>query len=224
MPTKKALDRFVNLADVLERVGDVPPNRVRMQPPPGRATEADVVRILDRENIPCELIEGTLVEKAMGAPEGNLGMELGWRLGAFVAKADLGLLLGADGTLRLMPGLVRIPDLSFISWKTLPSKVLPPEPIPDLVPDLCVEVLSPSNTKKEMALKLKDYFVAGVQVVWLIDPATRSVRVFHSPDAAVTLAETDTLDGGEVLPGFTLALGELFAHTPRATPKRRRGG
>ena len=83
--------------------------------------------------------------------------------------------------------------------------------IPDLVPDLAVEVLSAGNTPGEMARKRQDYFAAGVQVVWEVNPSTRTVEVFTTPDHSTVLHEAQTLDGGMVLPGFTLPLQELFS-------------
>ena len=84
-------------------------------------------------------------------------------------------------------------------------------PILDLAPDLAVEVLSKSNSRGEMQRKLRDYFAAGTKLVWYVDPKKRTVRVYTDPDNAATLTEDRTLDGGDVLPGFTLRLRELFA-------------
>jgi Uma2 family endonuclease len=113
--------------------------------------------------------------------------------------------------MRLAPGLVRIPDVAFISWDRLPNRRVPTEPIPDLAPDLAVEVLSVGNTLGEMARKRQDYFAADVHLVWQVDPRTRTVEVFTAPDQSTILHETHILDGGTVLPGFTLPLPELFA-------------
>ena len=84
-------------------------------------------------------------------------------------------------SLRLFPGLVRIPDIAFVSWARIPGGRMPKEPIPDLVPDLAVEVLSPSNTPREMALKRRHYFEAGVRLVWIVDPEAPDRRRLHRP-------------------------------------------
>jgi Uma2 family endonuclease len=204
------------MAEMLEQLGGIDPHRVRSWPPPGRATEKDVIAILDRENRLYELVDGVLVEKIMGFMESALAVILGGKLGSFAEEHDLGLVAGTDGTLRLMPRLVRIPDVSFISWQQLPDRVYPSEPVPELYPDLAVEVLSEGNTPGEMARKLKEYFLAGTRLVWLVDPGTRTVRVHTAPDQFTTLTESDTLDGGDVLPGFTLPLRLLFARVPSA--------
>ena len=76
---------------------------------------------------------------------------------------------------------------------------------------MTVEVLSPSNTKAEMQIKLGEYFQAGVRLVWIVDPKKKTVSVYTSPEEVTTLAEKQTLTGGEVLPGFELPLKTLFA-------------
>src|SRR5215467_10722255 len=161
----------VTVSDLLHQLGDIPPERVRLQPAPGTATEADVVAVHDREKRLCELVDGVLVEKTMGYYESYIAATLIRLLGNFVAEHDLGIVAGADGMMRLAPGLVRVPDVSFVAWERLPGQRLPRQPIPDLVPDLVVEVLSEGNTPHEMARKLDEYFARGVQLVWLVDPA-----------------------------------------------------
>src|SRR5207244_1320595 len=136
-------------------------------------------------------------------------------LNVFVRPRNLGLVAGADGAMRLFGGLIRIPDVSFVSWGRLPGRRRPSKPIPALVPDLAAEVLSPSNTTGEMRRKRQDYFAAGVQLVWEIDPDARTVSVDTSVNAVQVLSAEDTLDGGSVLPGFSLPLRELFAELDR---------
>lgn len=204
------------LADLLDRLGNVPPKRIRFRPYPGTATEADVLAAMQgpRERL-CELVEGVLVEKARGYRESRLAGFLLGLLNAFVIPRNLGIVTGADGTVRLMPGLVRIPDVAFTSWDRLPGRREPTAPIPTLAPDLAVEVLSASNTPTEMARKRLDYFTAGVRLVWEIDPDARTVSVYTGVDTFSVLTVSDTLDGGAVLPGFTLPLRDLFAELDR---------
>jgi len=92
-----------------------------------------------------------------------------------------------------------------------PERRMPTGPIPNLALDLVVEVLSESNTPGEMQCKRREYFKAGVRLVWLINPETRSVDIYTDVDSVTIRGEADTLDGDVVLPGFTLALRELFA-------------
>ena len=206
------------LADLLERLGSLPPERIRMHPPPGTATERDVLANHGGTKRLCELVDGVLVEKAMGFYESHLAAVLIRLLGNFVERHDLGIVLAPDGTLRLTPGLVRIPDVSFISWDHFPNRRLPSEPIPDLAPDLAVDILSSSNTEQEMRRKLREYFAAAVILVWYADPRTRTVRCYTSPEDVTTLTESDTLDAAPVLPGFMLPVRDWFgqADDPRS--------
>jgi Uma2 family endonuclease len=182
-----------------------------MDPPPGRATEADLLEAERRYHRLYELVDGTLVEKAMGYPESLLALALAGFLRAYVKPRKLGLVSGADGSVRLFAGLVRIPDVAFASWDRFPDRKVPKEPIPGLAPDLAIEVLSESNTRPEMKRKRRDYFDAGVRLVWEVDPKRRRVSVY-TPDGSVTvLKESQRLEGGDVLPGLTLELSELFA-------------
>jgi Uma2 family endonuclease len=204
-----------SIADLLEQLG-VSAERVRARPAPGTASEQDVVNIEARENRLYELVDGVLVEKVIGFEESLLAAELIRILGSFVKRHDLGLVAAPDGADRLMPGLVRIPDVSFVSWDRLPGKKRPRGPIPDLVPDLAVEVLSESNTEQEISRKVREYFDAGVHLVWLIDPSNRTARVHTSARKFTALGEQQTLTGGKVLHGFKLPLRKIFENpTPR---------
>ena len=130
----------------------------------------------------------------------------------FVRPRRLGLVLTTDGTLKILPGLVRLPDACFIPRDRLPGGKRPKEPIPGLVPDLAVEVLSKGNTRAEMARKLREYFEAGTRLVWMVDPKARTVRVHTGPTTrqSTVLKLGDTLDGGDVLPGFAVPVADLF--------------
>jgi Uma2 family endonuclease len=206
-----------NLAELLSRLGSVPAERIRLQPPPGTATEADVLASLEapRKRI-CELVHGVLVEKAMGYADSVLAGVLIEFLNAFVRPRNLGLITAPDGTVRLWADRVRAPDVAFFSWDRLPGKTRPREAIPSLAPDLAVEILSASNTPQEMRIKRGDYFAAGVLRVWEIDPELRSVRVYESPEVPrESLRESDVLRGEFALEGFRLPLGEFFAELDR---------
>jgi Uma2 family endonuclease len=227
---KNKVPKTWRLSDFLKSLGNISPNRIRMYPWPGTAVESDVTAIQEHQELLCELIEGVLVEKIMGYQEGFLAAILIRLLGNFADENDLGAVNGADGTIRLMPGLVRIPDVSFVSWDKLPRRMIPKTAIPDLVPDLAVEVLSEGNSAEEMVRKLRDYFFCGVRLVWYVDPAKRSVSVYTSPEDRVDLDESGTLDGGVVLPGFKLSLRKLFARVQRDEPaaggkrRKKKGG
>jgi len=204
-----------NLQQLLDDLGGIPAFRVSLTPPPGLATEADVIAMEANHNRLFELIEGVLVEKGMGYRESMLAVAIAAYLREFVLSHKLGLLTGADGFYRLFPGLIRIPDVAYASWDRIPGRKVPESPIPNLIPDLAVEVLSESNTKKEMERKRKEYLEAGVRLIWLVDPKRRTVTVIQADGSKSVLDATKTLDGGDVLPGFSLKLQELFAELDR---------
>jgi Uma2 family endonuclease len=208
--------RDLSIADLLESLGDIPPERIRLHPPLGSATEADVLALLEaRRKRICELVDGVLVEKAMGFRESLIAGLILRILGDYVARRSLGVVAGADGTFSPLPGRVRIPDVAFYAWNRFPEGRIPDAPIPAIAPDLAVEVLSPSNTTKEMALKRRDYFAAGVRLVWEVDPKTRTVAVYTGPKRHRILGEMDTLGAGDILPEFALPVRDLFADLDR---------
>ncbi len=213
---KRPLATVETLADLLDRLGNVPLERVRFQPLPGTATERDVIVALESiDKRLYELIDGVLVEKAMGAREALVATLLAYQIMRYLDKHDLGLVLGGDGSVRLWRGRIRIPDVSFISWQRLPEGELPDEAISTTVPDLAVEVLSISNTPKEIAQRIADFFRAGTRLFWVIDPKTATAEVYTSPTESRYLGKSGILDGGDVLPGFRLPLAKLVAKTRR---------
>lgn len=197
---------FRTVGALLEHLGGIPPQRVRLHPAPGTATEND---ILEADRL-CELVDGVLVEKPMGFEESLIAGYIIHLIHAFLAPQKLGVVSAPDGPIRLVPGLVRLPDVAFYSWARFPKRKVPKAAIPSIVPDLAIEVLSKSNTPGEMDRKLREYFAAGVQLVWFIDHQTRTARVYTTPKKFATFHRDQSLDGGAVLPGFTLPLREVF--------------
>lgn len=153
----------------------------------------------------------------MGWQESMLAGILLYWLNQFLETNNLGLATGADGFSRLFPDTVRGPDVAFVNWSRLPHGV-PAEPIPELVPNFVMEILSIGNTRGEMARKRREYFHAGVQLVWIVDPRARTVAVYRSADNAVIVDDSRNLDAGEILPGFTVNLSDLFARLDQMPP------
>jgi Uma2 family endonuclease len=197
------------VADLQNHLDGIPAHRIRLRPWPGTATVQDVVQLNDHHNRLCELIDGVLVEKAMGFEESWITLNLLILIGQFLQQHPLGIVTGADGLIQLLPHQVRIPDGAYFAWDRLPNQRLPREAVPHIVPDLAIEVLSGSNTSTEMRRKLREYFQAGVRLVWYLDPASRTVTVYHS-EYSVELDGDQVLTGGEVLPGFQVSVRQLF--------------
>ncbi|MCH8045335.1 MAG: Uma2 family endonuclease [Planctomycetes bacterium] len=207
-----ALPTDWSVANLQQHLGGIPLERIRLYPPPGMATEKDLLALLDdREKRICELIDGVLVEKTMGYYESQIASLIGHFIHSFLDQHNLGIVLGEAGTLRILPEQVRIADVAFIRWERFPNGKLPHEPVPALAPDLAIEVLSKGNTEPEMHRKLRDYFAAGVRLVWYIDPESQTATAYTAADQSTAIGRDGVLDGGDVLPGFTLSLTELFA-------------
>ncbi|HET6576436.1 MAG TPA: Uma2 family endonuclease [Fimbriiglobus sp.] len=205
------------LADLLHQLGDIPPDRVRAEPPPGTVTFEQLVQINERQSPTCEWVDSTLVEKAVGMFESWVAIIIGWKFGRYLEEHDLGMMVGEAAVMRILPGVGRAPDVAFLAWASLPGGRPPSrsDPIPAVVPDLAVEVLSASNTRREMERKRREYFQAGVKLVWEIDPQTRAANVYTAVDKMTPVPVGGTLDGGSVLPGFQLSLKAVFDRAER---------
>jgi Uma2 family endonuclease len=122
---------------------------------------------------------------------------------------------GEAGMLKLFTGLIRIPDVAFITWDRLPDRRVPEQPIAAVAPELAVEVISKGNTVKEMDRKLQEYFAAGAGAVWMVYPKNRTIVVYGQSGQPATLGESDTLHGDGPLAGFSLSISDLFAELDR---------
>ncbi len=199
----KPKTRFPTIADVQERLGHIPESRILSFPAPGTATVQDLLDGSITGDRLYELVDGILVEKAMGWQQGFVGMWIGTLLNIYLQQDNLGLVAGSDGMIRFKLDLVRMPDVSFVRWDSVDDTDVIENPAGaflEVPPDLAVEVISPSNTRREMAIKLAEYAKAGVKLVWYVDPERKQ-----------TLAAADTLDGGTVLPGFAVPVARIFA-------------
>ncbi len=206
-----------SLSELLEELGGISALRVRNEPAPGHATIADLVQV-NQSGSHCELIDGILVEKAMGWSESLIAGVLVELLRQFLRKHNLGLISGPDGFMEILPALVRGPDVAFVSWNRLPDGKIPTTPVPQVVPDLAIEVLSTGNTFMEMSRKRHEYFHAGVRLVWMVDPRERTVAVYTSASEYQILDESQMLTGHDVLPGLEIRLADVFAELDRRPP------
>ncbi len=201
-------------ADLLNRLGGIAPERVLLSPPPGTATEQDLLRLPHEIQKICELIDNTLVVKAVGAPESEMAMNLVGFLKIFLNETgERGLIriLGPDGHTRYFGGDIRMPDIAVFLRSELPDGRTPKDQqVCPAAPAWIVEVLSPGNTKREIDQKLRTFFDSGVRLAWVVDPKKRIVRVHTSADDFIEVTEDGTLDAGDILPGFTLSVREWF--------------
>lgn len=201
----------MTVEELAARVGAVPLWRIRSNPSPGTGTEQDVERVRREESLLCELIDGVLVEKAVSITTAYLAIWLSTRLNQFVLPQRLGWVVGPDGFMWLTQSQLRAPDVSFIARDQFPDHRLPATGYPSIAPALAVEIFSPGNTQREMEQKRRDFFAAGTQLFWIVYPDRQEVEVSTGPETHHTVDRNGTLDGGELLPGFSLKVAELFA-------------
>jgi Uma2 family endonuclease len=159
-----------------------------------------------------ELIEGELVEVAPSAGKSSvIAANITTSISNFVRVHKSGYVSGELGgfVLRTDPDTVVAPDVGFILRSRYPDG-LPDRGYFDVIPDLAVEVISPTDEPSDMRRKQRLYEQAGVPLVWWVDPRTRSVTVRRVGAEPVTLTQGDELDGEDILPGFRLAVFEIF--------------
>ncbi len=161
-----------------------------------------------------ELVRGELREMAPTAPEhGFVELRLGARLMEFVEKQALGAVVTGEVGFVLRatdPATVRAADVAFISAKKLPDGDLPKK-FPYFAPDLVAEILSPNDAYGDVMEKVNDWLAAGVNLVWVVDPAHQVVHVYRIGQPVHVLQAGDRLSGEDVLPGFECAVSEIFA-------------
>jgi Uma2 family endonuclease len=181
-----------------------------VQQPP--ITVAEFERIRDPEDgSNLELVRGEVV--VMPPAKGKRGVccqRVSRLLGNYVDPAKLGWVTTNDTgvVLERGPDTVRGPDVAFWSIARQPEM---PEGYFLIPPDIAVEVLSPDDRRKDVRAKIKEYLFYSVPLVWLVDPETRTVLVYKGSIRGTELDESDTLDGGDVLPGFSCKVSDLFA-------------
>lgn len=211
-----------SFAEFHARLGGIPLDRIRMTPPPGMATVADLIAAEESaDRIRCELIDGTLIEKMLGCGAGVLSARLLCRLWKSVEDEDAGVVLPGTVAFRIRDGLILRPSCTFTPWERLPGEELPDEKVPSFTPALVVEFLDCWGTVAEIERRLPDYFAAGCKLAWVIDPDTKTAKVYSSAKRFRAVDVAGALDGGKVLPGFKLPLADLFAATKRRKGKSR---
>ena len=174
-------------------------------------TDEDLDRLESETDRQYELVNGIPKEKGPESMEHSyIAANLTGEIRAFVKLHKLGIALESSATYRMSGGNNRKPDVSFVAKDRLPEKRLTTKPF-DGAPDLAVEVISPTDIWWEILEKLNQYFSSGCRLVWLISPPDQTVLVYRADRRSHFLQVGDSLDGEEVIPGFTMPVAELFA-------------
>ena len=195
------------LEDLVQDLGGIPLSRVRLIPAIGCAGEQDLLNPKGRY---CELVDGAILEKSMGFFETFLATILVHLIQSWPDYQKTGFVVAEGALTKLSEGLVRIPDVSFYRWDRIGSRSVPRDPICRTTPNFAVEIVSRSNTRAEMDRKRKEYFEAGVELVWIVYPESETIEVWTTVRDCHIAGIDDSLDGGPVLPGFTLSIRDWF--------------
>lgn len=174
-------------------------------------TAEDLWRMPESER-PRDLVRGKAVRMApAGFEHGSIAGNVHVLLGSYVRAHKLGVTAVAEAGYILAhdPDTVRAPDISFIARERIPPNGMPPGFSP-IVPDLVVEVISPSEGSDDIQDKLVAYLSAGTRMLWVVFPRTRTVTVYRSLQNARILTASDMLSGEDVVPGFACQVSELF--------------
>jgi Uma2 family endonuclease len=183
---------------------------------PPRMTPEQFEELPDSQGL--ELLDGIVQEKKMGTENGAIQWRIGYYLGLVVIPARLGEVLDAEAMYQCFPKRprsVRKPDISFILRERLPGGRVP-RGICKVRPDLAVEVVSPNDTYEEVEEKLADYFDAGVPLVWVVIPKTRTVLVYQADGTARRPRDSDDLTADPVIPNLRVRIADLFPNPPES--------
>lgn len=170
---------------------------------------------VERVSLPgklVELVRGQLVvREPPGTRHGAIAAKLGYYLSDFVYRHGLGIVFAQDTGFKIGsdPDTVRAPDVAFVGRDR--GAQIPPRGYADFAPDLLAEILSPGDAPAEVLAKVADWLDAGARLVWLVDPERAEVRVYRRDGSLSILGEIDSLEGEDVLPGFTCPLVQVFS-------------
>jgi Uma2 family endonuclease len=166
-----------------------------------------------RDGRKYELIGGEIKVSPAGMYHEMVGMKLALELGIYLKLHVIGLLYGSSVGFILPSGDLLSPDVSFVSNTRLQGGKVP-EGFGKFAPDLAVEIVSPSDSLFDVEAKADLYLTNGTRMVWVINPRSRRATIYR-PDARVqVIQEDESLDGAEVLPGFSVVLGEVLGERP----------
>lgn len=154
-----------------------------------------------------ELIDGELVEKMPSFTPSRIAMRIGARLNLYLDDHDVGYVTGPDGGYIMPDGNVLIPDVGYVSKARLPD--IPDREVP-AAPDLAVEVKSPTDRTRALRRKAERYLELGTRMVWLVFPDEQVVEVYVPDEDVRAIGLDGMLDGGDVLPGFSLSVRAIF--------------
>ena len=173
---------------------------------------AEELFAMSHDGVRRELVRGEVREMApTGGEHGCISMDIGADLAVFVRKKKLGRVFAAETGFIIArnPDTVRAPDCAFVRADRLAAGV--PRTFLPFAPDLAVETVSPDDRPSRVRDKVDDWIRSGVRLLWVIDPGERTVTVHRPGERPRVLGDGDVIDGEDVLPGFRVAVADLWA-------------
>lgn len=185
-----------------------------------RLTPDDLLFLPDDGRV-YELVDGELRERTVSKDSSRAGAKVVQHLGNYADATESGWVFGSDQGFRCFadtndPDRIRKPDAAFVSLARMPTEGYEDEGFCGVTPDLVAEVISPNDLASEVESKRDEWLAAGVRTVWILDPDAKTVRVHRADGGFDFLRRSDTLTDADVLPGFSVRVGDLFR---RPSPK-----
>jgi Uma2 family endonuclease len=174
----------------------------------GRATVQDLLNT-PKDGHKYELVDGDIVVSPTGMRHSEIGSNINGLIWEFLNKHPIGKVYNSDVGITLPSGNVRSPDVTYVSLGKLPEG-RSPETFGDVIPDLVVDVVSPTDSLRELGRKIGEFLESGVPLVWLVDPAHQTVTIYRSLTETQQLTSDDTITAEPVLPGFSVPIGRFF--------------
>lgn len=183
----------------------------------GTATEPTLEQLSEEQllSLPhlgkTEMIDGRLIVAPAGFEHGGICGRFFGKVWQFVERERIGMVFDSSTGFYMKSGNLLSPDVAFVAaarlkgMKTLPRKYFRGSP------DLCAEVLSPNDRPAEMDRKIAEYFETDTKLAWVANPKAQTVDVFRESKLSQTLRAGESISGEDIIPGFTLAIDELFA-------------
>jgi Uma2 family endonuclease len=177
-----------------------------------RATIEDLM-LMPEDGQKYELVDGEIVVSPTGYRHSAVGMRIGYLIQRYLDEHPIGEVAGSDLGVVFENGDLRSPDLTFVRKEKVPTGEAH-ERFLEVVPDLVVEVLSPSDSMRFVGHKIGEFLECGVPIVWLVDPAQQAVTVYRSLTNTERYTVNDTITAEPILPGFSCAVSRFFGSGP----------
>ena len=180
-----------------------------VEPQVGQPMNAEEFALLPKFARKYELIQGVVSESPAGLRHDNIAAKLIMRIGMYLLANPIGEFYASSAGFQITSNVVLSPDGAYVSYARLAGKPSP-EGFAPYAPALAIEVISPSDSATDLAEKIELYLAHGTQLLWVINPRTRSANIYRADGSGNRLQISDELNGEGVLPSFTCKLSDVL--------------